>query len=94
VLIDGKPRRAPWIDLGDRGSCGGFGQTHCGTETAYKFLLVSDGVLQGIGALEIVGAFVLPATVPSTVDATERRIVFSPARIGPAGYGVAAVGRF
>ena len=85
------PVAGPWADLGNRGSCGGPGQTTCNAETSYKITLAADGMLQGIGALEIVGAFLFPET---TVTATEPHIAFSSGHIGTNGYGVAALGRF
>src|SRR5229473_4984867 len=56
------PVVGPWMDLADRGSCGHTGETSCGNETGNKALLVVDGIFQGIGALDIVGAFVFPET--------------------------------
>src|SRR5579859_7782694 len=67
------PVVGPWMDFANRGDCGGLAQRTCDNETANKVLLVADGVLQGIGALEIVGAFLTPET--HTVVATEPRIV-------------------
>jgi hypothetical protein len=86
------PVAGPWIDFANRGSCGGFGQRTCENETANKVLLVADGVFQGIGALEIVGAFLMPETY--TVVATEPRVVVGPSRVGQSGYGLAAGGTF
>ena len=85
------PVVGPWIDLGDRGMCGGLGQTTCNAEASYKFLLVTDGIAQGVGALQIVGGLLFPE---AREGATGARIAFSPSHMGPSGYGVAAVGRF
>jgi len=56
------PVVGPWMDLAGRGSCGNLGEMTCGNEAANKVLLVVDGVFQGLGALDIVGAFVFPET--------------------------------
>jgi hypothetical protein len=87
------PVVGPWMDLGDRGSCGNLAERPCGNETAYKTLLVIDGVFQGIGALDIVGAFVFPET--RTISARgEPRVLVAPSYDGRSGYGVSALGTF
>jgi hypothetical protein len=87
------PVVGPWMDFANRGSCGGFAQPACNTETANKVLLAADGIFQGIGALEIVGAFLMPETRTVTV-ASEPHVVVGPSSIGRSGYGLAAVGTF
>jgi hypothetical protein len=87
------PVVGPWTDLANRGGCGGFGQRACDNETANKVLLVADGIFQGIGALEIVGAFLTPETHTVTV-ATEPRVIVGPSSVGRSGYGLAAAGTF
>lgn len=52
------PVVGPWLDLANRGDCEG----DCDGETVNKVLLVTDGVFQGIGALQILGAFIFPET--------------------------------
>jgi hypothetical protein len=87
------PVVGPWLDLADRGGCNGVGQTPCTTETGNKVLLVLDGIIQGIGALDLVGAFVFPET--RTVTVSERpRVFVAPAYLGKDGYGVAALATF
>jgi hypothetical protein len=87
------PVVGPWMDFADRGSCGGLGGTPCDKETAYKVLLVADGIFQGVGALDIVGAFVFPET--RTIAAgNEPRLVVAPLYTGGSGYGVSALGKF
>jgi hypothetical protein len=87
------PVAGPWMDLADRGGCGNFGQPSCNAETGYKVLLVANGILQGLGALDIVGAFVFPET--HAVAASDRpHVAVSPAYLGRDSYGLAAVGRF
>jgi hypothetical protein len=87
------PVVGPWLDLANRGECDGFGQTSCNTETGYKVLLVADGIIQSIGALEILGAFLMPETRTARV-AEQPRLFVSPSTVGRAGYGVAAIGTF
>ena len=89
------PVAGPWMDLGDR-HCG-FGN-QCGHEGVYKGLLIADGIFQGIGALNIAGAFLFPETVTVTQAAKRSRplttgVHVSPASVG-SGYGLAAVGAF
>jgi hypothetical protein len=87
------PVAGPWMDFANRGPCGGLFQPSCDTETANKVLLAADGVFQGIGALEIVGAFLTPETRTVTV-ASEPHVIVGPSSIGRTGYGLAAIGRF
>ena len=57
-------------------------------------LLVGDGILQTVGALEIIGAFVFPETIPVAHVATDSsggEITFPLSKVGN-GYGMAAVG--
>lgn len=53
------PVAGPWLDLAHRGEC-----STCRHETLNQALLVADGVFQGIGALQIVGSFLLPERPP------------------------------
>jgi hypothetical protein len=87
------PVVGPWLDFANRGDCGGIAQQSCDHETANKVLLAVDGVFQGIGALEIVGAFLSPETRTVTV-ASKPSFRVAPSSVGRAGYGVAAVGTF
>jgi hypothetical protein len=52
------PIVGPWFDLAARNDCAGA----CSGETVNEVLLVTDGVFQGLGALQILGAFVMPET--------------------------------
>jgi hypothetical protein len=87
------PVVGPWFDLGNRGSCGGAMEPSCDRETAYKALLVVDGVIQGIGALEILGAFIYPESHTTTVSNAPTWTV-APARLTAGGYGLSAFGHF
>jgi hypothetical protein len=86
------PVVGPWMDYANRGPCGQLGGPSCDTETAYKVLLIGNGILQGIGALEIVGSFLFPQTRTVTTRA-DRRVFVSPYYVGT-GYGVSAFARF
>lgn len=94
------PVAGPWLDLGER-HCP-EGASSCSNEGLYKGLLITDGIVQGIGALEIVGAFLFPETVTVTGSsgrtqhakaAPAPRIKIAPTFTGT-GYGLAAVGAF
>jgi len=88
------PIVGPWFDLAARGHC----QGDCSGETVNKVLLVTDGIFQGLGALQIVGAFVLPETRtvalrnPDGSPALAFNVV--PANLGHGASGVLAVGNF
>jgi hypothetical protein len=90
----------PWLDLAARSSCSAHAS--CNDETVNGAFLVVEGVLQGFGALDIVGAFVFPETRTVTVGSSDRgaarrssaSIRFLPARVGGNAYGVAAVSSF
>ncbi|MFT3772137.1 MAG: hypothetical protein QM820_42570 [Minicystis sp.] len=54
------PVVGPWMDIANREPCRGY---DCGAnETANKIMLVTDGVFQGVGMLQIVGGFLFPET--------------------------------
>jgi hypothetical protein len=89
------PVVGPYIDVGNRGGCPASGS--CGTEILNKTLLVVDGVVQSVGALEILGSFLFPETVRIATASTSQGagVSFVPARVGDRGaYGLAAIGRF
>jgi hypothetical protein len=87
------PVVGPWMDLVSRGGCGAITQNSCDSESVNKALLAGDGILQSIGALQIVAAFLMPE-VHATTIATEPRVVVGPSRVGRSGYGLAAGGTF
>ena len=87
------PAAGPWLDLGARPGCSG----DCGTETGDRVLLVADGILQTVGLLQIVGAFVFPETYGPTTVVTGKAgesLTFAPSRMGRAGYGLSAIATF
>jgi hypothetical protein len=88
------PVVGPWLDLANRGDdCEGG----CGEETVNKVLLVTDGVFQGIGALQILGSFIFPETRAVTIaknDGTPAvTLSVSPTRLA-GGSGLVAYGNF
>jgi hypothetical protein len=88
------PIVGPWFDLAARGECEG----ECSSETVNKVLLVTDGVFQGLGALQILGAFVMPEarTVAIHKNDGSPAVAFSvvPASFGRGANGLMAVGNF
>jgi len=93
------PVAGPWMDLATRSRCPP--NLVC-NETANKVLIVVDGIFQGIGALDIVGAFIFPETRTVTVSASERgetrvsslSLRVLPAKVSAGAYGLVAVGTF
>jgi hypothetical protein len=81
------PVAGPWLDLANRPSC-----TECGTETVNKVLLVGNGILQGLGALQIVGALMFPEE--RVVRTSAMTITITPASVGGSAPGLAAYGTF
>ncbi|HEY1694538.1 MAG TPA: hypothetical protein VGG39_20350 [Polyangiaceae bacterium] len=89
------PVVGPWLDLGARPGCAPGAD--CGTENGDKALLIGDGILQTVGALEIIGAFVFPETVGVSTVASNKEGQFlslTPSKVGYTGYGMSAVGAF
>jgi hypothetical protein len=88
------PVVGPWLDLGSRGPCPAAWSA-CDSETANRVILVVDGILQGAGALQLIGAFVFPEhTVRVAATAFTPEFTLTPARVARDGYGLAAIGRF
>lgn len=94
------PVAGPWLDLAHR-EC-----STCRHETMNKVLLVTDGIIQGIGSLEIIGSllFIERASMSTAADGAPRmaskpkdgsdfRLRFAPRKIA-GGYGLAAIGTF
>jgi hypothetical protein len=86
------PIAGPWLDLANRGECPPT--SACGNETAYKALLIADGVLQGVGALQILSGFLFPETHSVTTVADSSVHVRIVPQWGREGYGLKAVGTF
>ena len=90
------PLLGPWLDLGSRPGCP-VSEKNCDPETGNKVLLGADGVLQALGALQIVGAFLMPetrsvTTVPAT--AYTPAMTLTPQKMGKDGYGIGAFAQF
>jgi hypothetical protein len=88
------PVVGPWLDLAARDHCSG----DCSGETVNKVLLVTDGVFQGLGALQIIGSFVMPETrtvaLHNADGSTALALSVMPASFGHGANGVLAVGKF
>jgi hypothetical protein len=91
------PILGPYLDVGNRGGCP-VNNASCGAEIGNKALLIGDGVLQTVGAFEILGAFIFPETfrsVTTVTTASGGSVTFAPSRVGTRdGYGIAALGEF
>ncbi len=88
------PAIGPWLDLGSRGGCPA--NSDCAGETGNKALLIGDGVLQTVGVLQILGAFIFPETYGGTVvtTASGATLTLTPTKLGRSSYGLSAVGSF
>lgn len=88
------PVAGPWWDLTQRPGC--TPDTPCNGKNTTRFLLMTDGIFQAIGALTIVGGFL--TTSLETKRAKSARsgptLDLSPTQLGAGGYGVVALGRF
>jgi hypothetical protein len=87
------PVAGPWIAYASEGTCPA-NELSCGRTTGTKVLLAADGILQAIGAVELVAAFLVPETRTVASSAREPRVMVAPSRVGPNGYGFAAAGTF
>jgi hypothetical protein len=86
------PVAGPWMDFATR-KC-----SDCEHERLNKALLITDGIFQGIGALNILGAFLFPETRvyaknTSYPASQQARLSLAPTRMA-GGYGLTAVGSF
>ena len=91
------PVVGPWLDLAHR-KC-----ETCGDDSVNQALLVTDGAFQGIGALSIIGAFLLPErhTTTTVSRAAQKKkeadaglaLKVKPVRMS-GGYGLQATARF
>jgi hypothetical protein len=93
------PVVGPWLDLSHRGEC-----LTCRHEKMNEALLVADGIFQGVGALQLVGSFLLPERrtvetvtppVPRTKAAEQASVKLRvrPVRLS-SGYGLQATAKF
>jgi hypothetical protein len=88
------PVVGPWMDFASRQDCGGFANASCSGETGIKVLLAADGILQAIGAIELVSAFLVPESRTVVAKDQGPRFMMGPSHVGRSGYGLAAVGTF
>jgi hypothetical protein len=86
------PIAGPWVDLSQRGGCP-ISFSTCNNETLNKVLLVGDGVIQGIGALTIIAAFLVPERPYRRRWGSNNELTISPLTLRGGG-GLAAVGTF
>jgi hypothetical protein len=97
------PVVGPWMNLANRGDCATCSQER---ENVNEGLLIADGVFQGVGALQIVGAFLMPERQTAQTEATSRaktlavagersgiRLRLRPVRLS-GGYGLQATAKF
>jgi len=89
------PIVGPWLDLSAREDCNG----DCSDkETVNKVLLITDGVFQGLGALQIVGSLLFPERHVLTVQGSDGAPILAmsvmPAHLGKGANGIQAVGEF
>jgi len=96
------PIVGPWLDLANRPACGPQ-SVGCDTENTNKVLIGVDGVFQAVGVIATVASLLSPEherAVVTTAKSAEKtgknhpELHFSPARLGPGGYGVSAFGSF
>ena len=90
------PVVGPWIDLANRPQCGPPNMS-CNTEIANQAMLVADGIVQGLGALEIlVGLATVAGESSSNQPKVEDKVGVrvTPAQFGAGGYGLAVLGKF
>jgi len=86
------PVAGPWLDLGER-RC-----QECRHELLNKALLIGDGIVQGVGAVEVVASFLfLETRLVNAKKPSEghkaMRLEFTPIRVS-GGYGLRATGAF
>lgn len=84
------PLAGPWMNLMSRTPCR---VAECGVnETVNKVMLVTDGIFQGVGALQILGGFLFPETRTVT-RAAKPGVHFTPTG-GIGSVGIQAYGSF
>jgi hypothetical protein len=83
------PLAGPWLDLANRGDCHGVGCD--ANEAANRVLLVTSGLFQAAGVLQILGGFIFPETRRVTRVAEGVHVTPS---AGLGSVGIAAYGAF
>jgi hypothetical protein len=87
------PVAGPWIAYANEGSCPA-NEISCGRTTGAKVLLAADGILQAIGAIELVAAFTVPDSRTVASSQPKTRVMVAPSHVGRDGLGLAAAGTF
>jgi len=87
------PIAGPWIDLANRGRCN-VNNTSCDGETTNKVLLVIDGVVQGAGALAVIGGLLSTGGSSHATTVSQTGVHFTPVSYGSGSPGIAAFGNF
>jgi hypothetical protein len=85
------PVVGPWFDLATRGCEGQIASTRCGTTALERAALVTGGIVQGLGALQIMGAFFASQKPAGLTPPPMPRFAIVPTMFG--GHGVGALGR-
>jgi hypothetical protein len=85
------PLLGPWLDLNDRGGCAVALQS-CDHETTNKILIVSDGLIQAVGAVTILYGLMSPSPRVASRGISVVQVV--PLTFGHGRPGLAAYGTF
>ena len=99
------PVAGPWLDLAMRDCSGTVTLTYdgpvevstgnrCGSNGTEQAALIVDGIVQGIGALGIVGSLVIPERRLMAWASTSPSFTLGPSSFGGRGMGAVAAGRF
>jgi hypothetical protein len=101
------PVAGPWIDLANRDCTGPTIQTSdgpydlgaqqtCGTSGIESAALITDGIVQGIGALQVVGSLFIPQRRIAVAGTSSpvQSVAVTPSSFGGRGAGIVAGGRF
>jgi hypothetical protein len=86
------PVVGPWFDLATRGCTDEIASSRCGTTVLERAALVTDGIVQGLGALQIMGSFFASQKPAGALTPPPMpRFAIVPTMFG--GHGVGALGR-
>lgn len=87
------PVAGPWMDLAERPGCGARARApSCDNEPVNRALLVTSGIVQGVGVLQMLGGFMFPKTEVVMLEG-RRGVHVVPTAAGSA-VGLTAVGAF
>jgi len=99
------PVAGPWIDLGTRGCSGSVTYTYdgpvevssgdrCGSNSTEQAALIVDGIVQGVGALGVIGSLFIPERRLMAWASPSPNLTLTPTSFGGRGMGAFAAGRF